>query len=97
MCNKSFIFFKLVAPLAGAWIETITNFGKESVCLSLPLRERGLKQTVKIKQLETMIVAPLAGAWIETEPDFEIFSIIDTSLPLRERGLKPVLLLTRPL
>ena len=56
----------LVAPLAGAWIETVFRTPTLLILLSLPLRERGLKHTMDSKNKGGKEVAPLAGAWIET-------------------------------
>jgi len=60
-----------VAPLAGAWIETLKIHSLRSVKMSRPSRARGLKQQV-IKALQLVPVAPLAGAWIETGKNFSI-------------------------
>ena len=54
--------------------------------MSLPLRERGLKQQKGITILITE-VAPPTGAWIETAQCNQKTGQI-LSLPLRERGLK---------
>ena len=65
----------LVAPLAGAWIEIVTDLRNDTEAQSLPLRERGLKLDelggCKIRNS----VAPLAGAWIE------IYSLLRWSFP----------------
>ena len=56
--------------------------------MSLPVRERGLKQRVLIANITKIHVAPRAGAWIETFYDFfQTYEFM--SLPVRERGLKP--------
>ena len=55
-----------VAPLVGAWIETLNRQISEPSQMSLPSWERGLKLK-NIKLLPTRkVVAPLVGAWIET-------------------------------
>ncbi len=58
---------EIVAPLAGAWIETIklVLFVKKQK-LSRPLRARGLKPAGAQIVAAFGKVAPLAGAWIET-------------------------------
>ena len=57
----------VVAPYAGAWIETFaTALIPAGVCSSLPMRERGLKQNIMHLKAELLQVAPYAGAWIET-------------------------------
>ena len=55
----------LVAPLAGAWIEIVTDLRNDTEAQSLPLRERGLKLAISPYISGTGAVAPLAGAWIE--------------------------------
>ena len=55
-----------VAPLAGAWIETIRSVFWLALPKSRPSRARGLKQR-RAGLLDALFpVAPLAGAWIET-------------------------------
>ena len=77
----------VVAPLAGAWIETLV-FGDEMAWTkSRPLRARGLKQAHPDERGHPREVAPLAGAWIEIHtlsPSMQAKS----SRPLRARGLK---------
>ena len=55
-----------VAPLAGAWIETVANQKAGLAMTSRPSRARGLKLDEQIEEEEDETVAPLAGAWIET-------------------------------
>jgi len=58
---------QIVAPLAGAWIETGFRMSTtRSHARSRPSRARGLKQHGKVLIGVTHGVAPLAGAWIET-------------------------------
>ena len=80
---------KLVAPLAGAWIEIFTSLPETvTFLLSLPSRERGLKFDY-IEQCQTDYeVAPLAGAWIEIKICIVRYTGYCESLPSRERGLK---------
>src|SRR5438309_751601 len=56
----------IVAPHAGAWIETTHNPAVHTQLMSLPTRERGLKHLVPGGFEGEAIVAPHAGAWIET-------------------------------
>ena len=58
----------LVAPHAGAWIETLLiSLAKGIVdAQSPPTRGRGLKPCLQGKAKENWKVAPHAGAWIET-------------------------------
>ena len=60
---------------------------RNAVALSLPMRERGLKPTLRARRRDRPKVAPHAGAWIETL-SWHRPSFIATSLPMRERGLK---------
>ena len=57
----------IVAPRAGAWIETspICN-PLYHLLLSHPVRVRGLKLLIYPLTAENNLVAPRAGAWIET-------------------------------
>ena len=56
----------VVAPFAGAWIETTDLQLLTYAYQSLPSRERGLKLMIDQFRLCGDIVAPFAGAWIET-------------------------------
>ena len=57
----------MVAPLAGAWIETgVLLISIVRAVTSRPSRARGLKLTITTKVSKSNRVAPLAGAWIET-------------------------------
>ena len=80
-----------VAPHAGAWIETLTRAAEDSrLIVSLPTRERGLKQSCLCLLHGGNRVAPHAGAWIETVR--AIFkSRSESSLPTWERGLKLIM------
>ena len=55
---------------------------------SLPAWERGLKLSIRVGILDTLIVAPRVGAWIETNQRKLNKYIDDLSLPAWERGLK---------
>ena len=60
----------LVAPHAGAWIETPLSASYScTVTVSHPTRVRGLKLPGSGHVAHAAIVAPHAGAWIETSPD----------------------------
>ena len=56
----------LVAPRAGAWIETWAEACQQYCQASRPARARGLKLAKRLNLNKEMIVAPHAGAWIET-------------------------------
>ena len=58
--------------------------------MSLPVRERGLKQKIIGYIFHIFKVAPRAGAWIETVLFLQNV-LLALSLPVRERGLKPSL------
>ena len=62
-----FVPHQLVAPHAGAWIETKSRGGAQPrPKTSLPTRERGLKRAQALWAHLAPYVAPHAGAWIET-------------------------------
>ena len=61
----------LVAPHAGAWIETRVYGNAYGHDASRPTRARGLKHIRPCDYREFVIVAPHAGAWIETH-DLEL-------------------------
>ena len=79
-----------VAPLAGAWIETLLLRYDDNAVKSRPSRARGLKQEKSCILHIISLVAPLAGAWIET--GFGMLRVDDRlmSRPSRARGLKLV-------
>ena len=57
---------KNVAPLAGAWIEIVTDCGLLSDTLMVaPLAGAWIEMSVMLRILSALVVAPLAGAWIE--------------------------------
>ena len=59
---------QVVAPHAGAWIETRCRMDlMQTMRQSRPTRARGLKQVRALLAHVTLVVAPHAGAWIETE------------------------------
>ena len=58
---------EMVAPLVGAWIETTLHYAFDTLSLSLPSWERGLKLQWRSGPAEPQQVAPLVGAWIETK------------------------------
>ena len=65
----------IVAPYAGAWIETRISFSAASFASSPLMRGRGLKLLVESHQLLPGNVAPYAGAWIETCTDRDWWGI----------------------
>ena len=56
---------RIVAPFAGAWIETVADLTPVIPIRSPPSRGRGLKPKVGSTGTSEE-VAPFAGAWIET-------------------------------
>ena len=67
--QKAFAFknpLLLVAPHAGAWIETTYNTDSLPLVRSHPMRVRGLKLLLLLVMVHLVQVAPHAGAWIET-------------------------------
>src|ERR1700692_1820292 len=58
----------VVAPHAGAWIETRTYLRAAPGRRSPPMRGRGLKLPASSLGPASGHVAPHAGAWIETHP-----------------------------
>ena len=60
------IMSRVVAPHAGAWIETAADSGARQHIASRPTRARGLKHALKAAFDKARQVAPHAGAWIET-------------------------------
>ena len=68
MLFRSFLTCRLplVAPRAGAWIETMRIFSHVPMGRSRPVRARGLKLDIREGDKPAVAVAPRAGAWIET-------------------------------
>ena len=63
---RDYGFAPVVAPLVGAWIEIVSDWGTtRGVCSSLPSWERGLKLSCDPLSNAKIAVAPLVGAWIE--------------------------------
>ncbi len=58
----------MVAPRAGAWIETNIEASMQNNSMSRPARARGLKPYYYRNESGKINVAPRAGAWIETLP-----------------------------
>ncbi|EAQ36313.1 hypothetical protein NB311A_20286 [Nitrobacter sp. Nb-311A] len=56
----------VVAPLAGAWIETSTQWQRAFQSVVAPLAGAWIETQPRISECERTQVAPLAGAWIET-------------------------------
>ena len=79
----------VVAPLAGARIETQGNVLEVQIYEVAPLAGARIETNLKKSRLMFGCVAPLAGARIETMPPV-LPNAIMTSLPSRERELKPL-------
>ena len=77
-----------VAPLAGAWIETVLAAGVVRAAGVAPLAGAWIETTAHRGRTTANIVAPLAGAWIETN-DADLQEAARQSRPSRARGLKP--------
>ena len=78
----------LVAPRAGAWIETSTlGLGLDSEAVA-PRAGAWIETKVKHKKLNDRLVAPRAGAWIETRMTITQPTNWSRSHPVRVRGLK---------
>ena len=58
----------VVAPLAGAWIETPPIRGVQSIGCVAPLAGAWIETLLRMRVCIFGAVAPLAGAWIETMP-----------------------------
>ena len=64
---------QMVAPRAGAWIETRRlGLRIRGLLRSPPARGRGLKLTMDHIGIHDPCVAPRAGAWIETTVVFHV-------------------------
>ena len=63
-CRMS-VYLSLVTPLAGVWIEILEWIRTIALCVSLPLRECGLKSAQPSVSGSGHKVTPLAGVWIE--------------------------------
>ena len=77
-----------VAPLAGAWIETLACLMYPSRLYVAPLAGAWIETLASDAFLDAR-VAPLAGAWIETKA-VDVDAGIIPSPPSRGRGLKPI-------
>ena len=79
---------KMVAPLAGAWIETMSAFDVPVKMPVAPLAGAWIETSMGARACKNGFgVAPLAGAWIETDEELRA-KIVATSRPSRARGLK---------
>ena len=78
--------FAIVAPHAGAWVETCLKRVNAGMCRSRPMRARGLKLAVTGDSLYTEQVAPHAGAWVETEQQTSSEKIVYSRAPCGRVG-----------
>ena len=79
----------LVAPRAGAWIETSSVMYRFTFFRVAP-RAGAWIETENLQNIaEDFLVAPRAGAWIETQKAMEYITN-PKSHPARVRGLKPL-------
>ena len=79
----------IVAPRAGAWIETIIESGTDTVARVAPRAGAWIETNSLLIIIIILFVAPRAGAWIETNQRNSLRQQAK-SLPARERGLKQV-------
>ena len=79
----------VVAPLAGAWIETFGKASKRGCSPVAPLAGAWIETLYVGSPRQYRAVAPLAGAWIETAFRGGLWERITLSRPSRARGLKP--------
>ena len=79
----------IVAPRAGAWIETTyCGVSLVSTFIVAPRAGAWIETCAIISQRKNCLVAPRAGAWIETPVSLSIHSAFGLSHPVRVRGLK---------
>ena len=77
----------LVAPYAGAWIETPRKAFGRSSCRVAPYAGAWIETLASAATCAASAVAPYAGAWIETLHGSHR-GVIGPSRPTRARGLK---------
>ena len=58
-----------VAPLVGAWIETVINARGMNIVKVAPLVGAWIETPYSQSKPDLKSVAPLVGAWIETSPN----------------------------
>ena len=88
MSNRQAIRCRLVAPLAGAWIEILLIRAVATVRPVAPLAGAWIEIEEPTAEWRNKLVAPLAGAWIEIFYYQYWREVLFESLPSRERGLK---------
>ena len=62
----------MVAPLAGAWIETVHDAHHALNRVVAPLAGAWIETCRRHRHAGLDVVAPLAGAWIETLRNFKL-------------------------
>ena len=80
---------EIVAPRAGAWIETGSGFCCCDINPVAPRAGAWIETYLPTSFFLLVCVAPRAGAWIETLI-IELSTGLKMSPPARGRGLKPV-------
>ena len=84
---------KIVAPHAGAWIETaLRALHFAIITVSPPMRGRGLKQIDRLFSGKMITSPPMRGRGLKPHSTFEIMED-NESPPMRGRGLKLSMLL----
>ena len=81
---------KPVAPLTGAWIETLYALSNQPSFVVAPLTGAWIETLMMLEAAKRKLVAPLTGAWIETSIGMGVDDGTHTSHPSRVRGLKHV-------
>ena len=71
----------MVAPHAGAWIETLSVLGASFLCLVAPHAGAWIETRFSRKLLTLFAVAPHAGAWIETSQSWTPYMPIKGRAP----------------
>ena len=83
------VFDAMVAPRAGAWIETENNTIRSNAKQQVAPRAGAWIETrIRLSFCTAKGVAPRAGAWIETQGNGHIRHNPRPSHPVRVRGLK---------
>ena len=79
---------EIVAPCAGAWIETSSSGSVHGGCIVAPCAGAWIETSNGTPKDSIFSVAPCAGAWIETSSTELHTTLIKKSPPSRGRGLK---------
>ena len=80
--------YSLVAPFAGAWVETIRRVSVLPAPIVAPFAGAWVETVTTYDETGRLLVAPFAGAWVETTEVAHSEVAQCTSRPSRARGLK---------